>query len=110
VTGATASGQQDNISVRSGKEGGEPLEEECRTPSLLEDPTVQINRGSRPNLKQTLREEADFTDGRMGVTVCGSHLVAAAVKDALGFSISGPSAIMKGGPSITLHTEAFGYA
>ena len=42
--------------------------------------------------------------------VCGSHLVAAAVKDALGFSISGPSAIMKGGPSITLHTEAFGYA
>lgn len=68
VTGATASEQQDNISVRSGKEGGGPLEEEYRTPSLLEDPTVQITRGSRPNLKQTLREEADFTDGGMGVT------------------------------------------
>lgn len=43
-------------------------------------------------------------------TVCGSQSIAAAVKDALGFSISNPFAIMKGGPSITLHTEAFGYA
>jgi len=46
----------------------------------------------------------------MGVTVCGSQSITAAVKDALGFSIAGPSTIMKGGPSITLHTEAFGYA
>lgn len=43
-------------------------------------------------------------------TVCGSQSVVAAVKGALGFSISNPSAIMKGGPSITLHTESFGYA
>jgi len=43
-------------------------------------------------------------------TVCGSQSITTAVKDALGFSIAGPSSIMKGGPSITLNTEAFGYA
>ncbi|KAF9653624.1 hypothetical protein BDM02DRAFT_3086890 [Thelephora ganbajun] len=109
LTGDSAFQQWDDVSIKSGKENDE-TQEKSRSPSLLEDPAVQITRGSRPNLKQMLQEEADFTEGRMGVTVCGSQSVAAAVKDALGFSIAGPSKIMKGGPSITLYTEAFGYA
>jgi len=99
----------DSVSVKSGKGGSEPREKSS-TPSLLEDPAVQITSGSRPNLNRILREEADSTNGRMGVTVCGSQSIAGAVRDALGFSIAGPSSIMKGGPSIILNIEAFGYA
>ena len=68
VTGANASEQWDNILVKSGKEGGEPLGEKRCIPSLLEDPVVQVTRGFRPNFKHILREEADFTNGCMGVT------------------------------------------
>jgi len=120
-----------SFSITSGKEDSEPQK---IFSSLFENPAVQVTRGSRPNLKRELQEEADFTDGRMGVTglfcrpsmhrftslttlliamptsVCGPQSITIAVKDALGFSIAGPSSIMKGGPSITLHTEAFGYA
>lgn len=109
VTRATTLQLWDNVSVDSVKKGCELQVEKC-TPSLLEDPAAQTIRGSRPNLKHILQTEADLTDGRMGVTVCGSQSVAAAVKNALGFSIAGPSSIMKGGPSITLNTETFGYA
>ena len=122
--------QLDNVSIT--ESGEEILEtEEKSTPrSLFEDPTFQITTGSRPNLKYILQTEADLAVRKMGVTglcyrlsveppfvadhvintVCGSQSITAAVKDALGFSIAGPFTIMKGGPSITLHTEAFGYA
>ena len=68
VTGATVSERWDSIPVKSGKEGGEPLEEKCPIPSLLADPVVQVARGFRPSLKHILQEQADFTNGRMGVT------------------------------------------
>jgi hypothetical protein len=67
LTGDSASQQWDNVSVKSCKEGSEP-QVESPTPSLLEDPAVQVTRGSRPNLKQILQEEAELTDWRMGVT------------------------------------------
>jgi len=128
VTREPAPQQLDNVSVKSGKEIQEA--EEGRPPSLFEDPAVQVTSGSRPNLEYILQKEADSTHGRMGVTgmcchlsidpffvadheintVCGSQSLSAGVKNALGFSIAGPSTIMNGGPSITLHTEAFGYA
>jgi len=71
---------------------------------------VHVTEGSRPDFRTLLQEQADLTTGRMSVSVCGSHAIANAVKQALGFSIAGPSSVLKGGPSITLHVEAFGYA
>ena len=41
---------------------------ESSTLPPFKDPVFQVTRESRPNLKQVLQEEADFTDGRMGVT------------------------------------------
>jgi ferric-chelate reductase len=42
--------------------------------------------------------------------VCGSASVAEATRKALGFSLAGPAQIMKGGASVMLHVESFGYA
>ena len=67
LTGDTAFQEWDNVSVKSGKESDE-THVKSHVPSLLEDPAVQITRGSRPNLKQILQQEANFTDGRMVVT------------------------------------------
>jgi len=61
--------ESDDVSIKDGKEKGiYELQEKTRAPSLFGDAAVQITRGSRPNLKQIIQEEADFTDGRMGVT------------------------------------------
>jgi len=111
MTGDSALQQWDDVSVKSGKSGKEKPEPQVShaLPSP-DDPTIQVTGGSRPNLKQLIQEEVDLTDGRIAVTVCGSQSVSTAVKDALGFPIAGPSSIMKGGPSITLHVESFGYA
>jgi predicted ferric reductase len=64
----------------------------------------------RPNLDALLREEVDATSGRMSVSVCGSQGIARSVRHALRFPVSGPSSILSGGPSVTLHVESFGYA
>ena len=62
LTGDTAFQEWDNVSV------SDETHEKSHVPSLLEDPAVQITRGSRPNLEQILQQEADLTDGRMVVT------------------------------------------
>jgi len=67
LTGNSAFRQWEDVSVKSGKGDDEPREK-SRTPPLLEDPAVQVTSGARPNLKQMLQEEADITNGRMGVT------------------------------------------
>ena len=67
LTGGTVTEQWDGVSVGSCK-GGSELQAGSSTTSLLEDPAVQITRGSRPNLKHIIEGEADLTDGRMSVT------------------------------------------
>ncbi|KAG2057927.1 hypothetical protein BDR06DRAFT_987850 [Suillus hirtellus] len=64
----------------------------------------------RADLDALLKEEVDVTSGRMSVGVCGSQGIARAVRHALRFPVSGPSSILSGGPSVTLHVESFGYA
>ncbi|KAG2151644.1 FAD-binding domain-containing protein [Suillus bovinus] len=64
----------------------------------------------RPDLDALLKEEVSVTSGRMSVSVCGSQAIARATRHALRFPVSGPSSILNGGPSITLHVESFGYA
>ncbi|KAG1894707.1 ferric reductase NAD binding domain-containing protein [Suillus fuscotomentosus] len=64
----------------------------------------------RADLDALLKEEVNVTSGRMSVGVCGSQGIARAVRHALRFPVSGPSSILSGGPSVTLHVESFGYA
>ncbi|KAG1725634.1 ferric reductase NAD binding domain-containing protein [Suillus paluster] len=64
----------------------------------------------RPDLDALLKEEVNMASGRMSVSVCGSQGIARTVRNALRFPVSGPSSILSGGPSVTLHVESFGYA
>ncbi|KAG1870842.1 ferric reductase NAD binding domain-containing protein, partial [Suillus subluteus] len=70
---------------------------------------VRMENG-RPNIDALLKEEVGVTSGRMSVSVCGSQAIARSVRHALRFPVSGPSSILSGGPSVTLHVESFGYA
>ncbi|KII85536.1 hypothetical protein PLICRDRAFT_320170 [Plicaturopsis crispa FD-325 SS-3] len=72
-------------------------------------PAVRVHSG-RPDMRQVLLEEAEATSGRMSVSVCGSQSLARAVREGLRFPAASPANIMRGGPSITLNVEAFGYA
>jgi hypothetical protein len=42
--------------------------------------------------------------------VCGSDSMVHSVRSALGMSVSGPAAVMRGGASVSLFVEGFGYA
>ncbi|KAI0367300.1 iron reductase [Pilatotrama ljubarskyi] len=77
-----------------------------RPPSLLNLSTVQVTQG-RPDLGSLLREEVETNTGRLSVTVCGSQGIARACRAALRIPMS---ATLKGGPSVVLHVESFGYA
>ncbi|KAG1731763.1 ferric reductase NAD binding domain-containing protein [Suillus lakei] len=70
---------------------------------------VKMERG-RSDLDALLKEEVSMASGSMSVSVCGSQGIARAVRHALRFPVSGPSSILSGGPSVTLHVESFGYA
>ncbi|OJA09419.1 hypothetical protein AZE42_03069 [Rhizopogon vesiculosus] len=70
--------------------------------------TIKVH--GRPNLDALLKEEINMASGRMSVTVCGPHGIARAVRHALRFPECGPSNILNGGPSVTLHVASFGYA
>jgi hypothetical protein len=93
--------------------------------------TVMLNVG-RPSIPDILKEELDaMCGGRMGVSgtyfcivksidilrecdhelkVCGSDSMVNSTRSALGMSVSGPAAVMKGGASVSLFVEGFGYA
>ncbi|KAG2122210.1 FAD-binding domain-containing protein, partial [Suillus cothurnatus] len=70
---------------------------------------VKMENG-RANLDALLKEEISMASGSMSVSVCGSQGIARTVRHALRFPVSGPSSILSGGPSVTLHVESFGYA
>jgi len=82
------------------------VEKEESIASLLVNPAVKVLSG-RPDLRKELGEEVALAKGKMSVTVCGSQSLAQATRSALRF---GPSLVMKGGPSISLHVESYGYA
>ncbi|KAM5543941.1 hypothetical protein V8D89_002558 [Ganoderma adspersum] len=95
---------KDDDSVHSSSEG--TAVGRSRPPSLLSFDAVQVYEG-RPELYSLLREEVDATNGRISVTVCGSQGIARACRKALRVPLS---MSLKGGPSVVLHVESFGYA
>ncbi|KAG9309648.1 putative ferric reductase [Chiua virens] len=72
-------------------------------------PFVRFESG-RADVKAILQGEVSTATGSMSVMVCGSQSLARSVRRALRFPVSGPSSILRGGPSVTLHVESFGYA
>ncbi|KAG9221838.1 hypothetical protein CCMSSC00406_0005663 [Pleurotus cornucopiae] len=72
---------------------------------LLQSSVVTVENG-RPNLKALLDAEIARASGPMSVNVCGTHTLANVVRGAL----RKPRFmdILKGGPTVTLHIEAFG--
>ncbi|KAH7920226.1 hypothetical protein BV22DRAFT_1021612 [Leucogyrophana mollusca] len=104
----TPLGEVDSLHTASvGHDGHEPSVKSKQ--SILYMPGVTVEQG-RPDLDRMLKEEVMTTIGRMSVSVCGSQPIARAVRNALRFPVSSPSNILRGGPSVTLHVESFGYA
>ncbi|KAF7360100.1 Ferric/cupric reductase transmembrane component 1 [Mycena venus] len=73
---------------------------------LLEAQHVRVLSG-RPDITAIIKSEVDGASGSMSVNVCGTAGLAENVRSALR-AASTPSDILKGGPSIRLHVEAFG--
>ncbi|KAJ6467480.1 ferric reductase NAD binding domain-containing protein [Mycena vulgaris] len=73
---------------------------------LLEAPAVRIFHG-RPEVTTIVKSEVAAASGSMSVNVCGTAGLAENVRSALR-AASSASDILKGGPSINLHVEAFG--
>ncbi|KAG2138473.1 ferric reductase NAD binding domain-containing protein [Suillus clintonianus] len=118
VTGSSSAVQskslrEDNSSLASSSEKKDNSEHiiirKDSLSSFLSLRGVRMETG-RPNLDALLKEEVSVTSGRMSVSVCGSQGIARSVRHALRFPVSGPSSILSGGPSVTLHVESFGYA
>ncbi|GJJ07267.1 hypothetical protein Clacol_001467 [Clathrus columnatus] len=71
-------------------------------------PCYQVKEG-RPNIKALLEEAIDLSEDSVAVGVAGPPQLAQTVRKSLRFSSpAGPSAVLKGGPLVTLHTETFG--
>ncbi|KZT21946.1 hypothetical protein NEOLEDRAFT_1072627 [Neolentinus lepideus HHB14362 ss-1] len=71
---------------------------------------VEILSG-RPDLREVVREEMRGAGREMFVGVCGSASLAGAVKDAVRVNpLWGEGSVVRGGPSVELVVESFGYA
>ncbi|KAK0471162.1 iron reductase, partial [Armillaria novae-zelandiae] len=112
VTGGnTESVQWDSTSVDSDKNSSSSSTTSRNgPPSFLGLESVNVYQG-RPDLLQLLPEQAEATrGGRMAVTVCGSRAVAQSCRSALQFPLRNAATVLRGGASVTLHVESFGYA
>ncbi|KAK0211947.1 ferric reductase NAD binding domain-containing protein [Armillaria fumosa] len=110
--GSIESAQWDSTSVDSDKNSSSSSSTTSRNgpPSFLGLESVNVYQG-RPDLSQLLPEQAEATrGGRMAVTVCGSRAVAQSCRSALQFPLRNAATVLRGGASVTLHVESFGYA
>ncbi|KAG1870839.1 ferric reductase NAD binding domain-containing protein [Suillus subluteus] len=113
-TTQSSSSGEDNSSVSNSTEKKDSpvhviIKKHSLSPSFMSLRGVRMETG-RPNIDALLKEEVGVTSGRMSVSVCGSQAIVRSVRHALRFPVSGPSSILSGGPSVTLHIESFGYA
>ncbi|KAF9444633.1 hypothetical protein P691DRAFT_807110 [Macrolepiota fuliginosa MF-IS2] len=75
------------------------------TKDLLVLPMVKIHQG-RADLDKLIRDEVMLAKDTMSVNVCGIHGLTGAVRKAMQYPRM--LDILKGGPTISLHVEAFG--
>ncbi|KAF8961720.1 ferric reductase NAD binding domain-containing protein, partial [Flammula alnicola] len=83
-------------------DGSDSLQSE---PNLLESPYVSLGHG-RPDVSSLISDEVASATGSISVNVCGTHSLAEAVRKAT--RNPRPMDILRGGPTVTLHVEAFG--
>jgi ferric-chelate reductase len=127
-----------SITDESFGSSGEDMKKTGVISSLTSLPSVSVIQG-RPDFTTELRNEVDIAPGRMSVSgeclhnitkeeeketiadissllplylliVCGSQAVAKSIRQALRFPVGSPSRILRGGASVTLFIEAFGFA
>ncbi|KAF9455527.1 hypothetical protein BDZ94DRAFT_700132 [Collybia nuda] len=75
--------------------------------SLLNSPSVNVRQG-RPDVDELIKEEINQASGPISVNVCGTHALARAVRSSL--RCPRFMDVLRGGPTVTLHVEAFGNA
>ncbi|KDR80476.1 hypothetical protein GALMADRAFT_1202327 [Galerina marginata CBS 339.88] len=72
---------------------------------LLESSFVSLEQG-RPDLVLSIRDEIANGTGPISINVCGTRTLASTVRRAI--RVPRPLDVLRGGPSVTLHVEAFG--
>ncbi|KAF7351455.1 Ferric/cupric reductase transmembrane component 1 [Mycena sanguinolenta] len=77
-----------------------------QTAKLFDSPHVRVLSG-RPDVNAIIKSEISEAAGSMSVNVCGTAGLAENIRSALRTS-STASDVVSGGPSISLHVEAFG--
>ncbi|KAI0266559.1 ferric reductase NAD binding domain-containing protein [Gloeopeniophorella convolvens] len=84
-------------------------EEDITRDKIARLPHTSLSEG-RPDVRQLIEDAASLAHGDMAVNVCGPADLSASVRKVLRSSIAGPLSVLKGGPSVNLHVEEFGYA
>ncbi|KAJ7082379.1 ferric reductase like transmembrane component-domain-containing protein [Mycena belliarum] len=81
---------------------------DAATRRLLGFPYIRVCEG-RPDVDEIVRTEIGAATGDMSVDVCGARTLTEHVQRALRGATSGAD-VLRGGPSVRLHVEAFGGA
>ncbi|KAI0265185.1 ferric reductase NAD binding domain-containing protein [Gloeopeniophorella convolvens] len=79
-------------------------EEKSELPSYS---ALKITSG-RPSIRRLLSDEIPVSEGPVSVDVAGPSGIANSVREALRSRGTGPMAVLRGAPSVTLHVETFG--
>ncbi|KAK6992759.1 ferric reductase NAD binding domain-containing protein, partial [Favolaschia claudopus] len=101
VTAATRNSESD-----AEKSEGSISSSETKKHKILDAPCVRLLSG-RPDVATVIKSEVAEASGSISVNVCGTAGLAENVRTALR-TVSTASDILHGGPSISLHVEAFG--
>ncbi|KAJ7577070.1 hypothetical protein C8J56DRAFT_972236, partial [Mycena floridula] len=105
VTSTGDSWDDDSVHESAESNGGTSKEKTGDEAKLLSSPLVTFQQG-RPDLKALVDAEIQDAEGPVSVNVCGTLALAAAVRSSL--KTNRFMDILKGGPTVALHVEAFG--
>ncbi|ETW78224.1 ferric reductase [Heterobasidion irregulare TC 32-1] len=84
-------------------------EDEKAMSKMLRLPKTQVSQG-RPDVEDILKDACSLAQGEVSVNVCGPAGLTDRVRGALRSGAASPLSILKGGPSIELFVEHFGFA
>ncbi|KAF8809132.1 hypothetical protein BYT27DRAFT_7232494 [Phlegmacium glaucopus] len=73
--------------------------------TIVESPLVGFHQG-RPDLESLISKEIADATGNIAINVCGTHSLANAARAAI--RLPRPMDVLRGGPTISFHVEAFG--
>ncbi|KAI0316314.1 ferric reductase NAD binding domain-containing protein [Amylostereum chailletii] len=106
ITGGDSSGSSETSLVHSELDPSE--KQSSPLSKLARIPRTRIKKG-RPDVREAIAEAAALAQGSMAVALCGPSSMVVDGQRALRSSLAGPANVLRGGPSITLFVESFGY-